>query len=163
DRYHAKQGRSTARVVFHAPGGSLSVYPKRHFRLPWHNRLASLVDPDGAHSPAAVEWQHLERVRALGLAVPAVVAAGGRIGRGGRLGCFATTAGRAGPLPLHGAPPAWRDRLDPRTFAAWKRRAIAGLAMIAATLHRASLFHKDLYLCHFFAQAPGRECAETPA
>ena len=45
DRLHAKQGRSTARVVFHGPSGPVSVYLKRHFRLPWPARLAALVEP----------------------------------------------------------------------------------------------------------------------
>ena len=35
-------------------------------------------------------------------------------------------------------------------FATLKRRLIAEMARIAATLHAARLFHKDLYLCHFF-------------
>ncbi len=41
-------------------------------------------------------------------------------------------------------------RLDPAEFAALKRRMIREMARIAATLHAARLFHKDLYLCHFF-------------
>ncbi len=47
DRYHAKQGRSTARVVFHSAAGPLPVYLKRHYRLPWRARLATLIDPRG--------------------------------------------------------------------------------------------------------------------
>jgi heptose I phosphotransferase len=35
-------------------------------------------------------------------------------------------------------------------FLAWKRALIAEMAAITATLHRERLFHKDLYLCHFF-------------
>ena len=97
DRLHAKQGRSTARVVFHpaaaaadrasgtaqcagASAGPVAVYLKRHFRLPWLARLAALFDPAGRHSPAAAEWVHLERARALGVPVPEVVATGERIG-----------------------------------------------------------------------------------
>ena len=80
DRFHAKQGRSTARVVFHAAAGPLPVYLKRHYRLPWRARLAALIDPAGRHTPGAAEWAHLERARALGIAVPEVVAAGERIG-----------------------------------------------------------------------------------
>ena len=97
DRLHAKQGRSTARVVFHpaaaaadrasgtaqcagASAGPVAVYLKRHFRLPWLARLAALFDPAGRHSPAAAEWAHLERARALGVPVPEVVATGERIG-----------------------------------------------------------------------------------
>ena len=84
DRLHAKQGRSTARVVFHPaadkPERSVAVYLKRHYRLPWLSGIAALFDPAGRHSPGAAEWAHLERARALGVPVPDVVATGERIG-----------------------------------------------------------------------------------
>src|SRR5262249_41938773 len=110
----------------------------------------ALVDPAGAHSPGAAEWRHLERVRALGIAVPEVVATGERIGPWGGLQSFLMIAELAGSQPLHEAIPQRAQRLDPRTFSAWKRRLITALAEIAATLHGACLFHKDFYLCHFF-------------
>jgi heptose I phosphotransferase len=150
DRLHEKQGRSTARVVFHSAEGPLSVYLKRHYELPWRSRLAALVDPRGRHSPAAAEWAHLERVRALGIAVPEVVAAGERIGPWGALESFLMVAELTGSLPLHEAVPALADSLDPAAFAVVKRRLVAAMGEIVATLHRARVFHKDLYLCHFY-------------
>ena len=36
------------------------------------------------------------------------------------------------------------------TFETLKRRLIVEMATITATLHAARVFHKDLYLCHFF-------------
>jgi heptose I phosphotransferase len=152
DRYHAKQGRSTARVVFSSPAGPLPVYLKRHYRLPWRSRLAALVDPAGAHSPGAAEWRHLERVRTLGIAVPEVVAAGERIGPWGRLQSYLMIADLTGCQPLHEAIPALAATLDRRAFATWKRALITALARITATLHHARLFHRDLYLCHFFLE-----------
>jgi heptose I phosphotransferase len=162
DRYHAKQGRSTARVVFPGPGGPLAVYLKRHYRLPWRSRLAALVDPAGAHSPGAAEWRHLERVRTLGIAVPEVVAAGERIGPWGRLQGFLMIADLTGCAPLHEAIPALAAEIDRRTLAAWKRSLIAALARITATLHQAGLFHKDLYLCHFFLDRTASAGAAVP-
>jgi heptose I phosphotransferase len=152
DRHHAKQGRSTARFVFHEgePAGGLSVYLKRHYRLPWGVRLAALLNPGGAHTPGAAEWRHLRRVRALGIAVPEVVAAGERVGPWAALQGFLMLAELTGSRPLHEAIPELARRLDPRAFAAWKRRLAGALAEIAATLHRADLYHKDFYLCHFF-------------
>jgi heptose I phosphotransferase len=155
DRFHAKQGRSTARVLFHEHEAAptrppLSVYLKRHYRLPWPSRLAALVHPGGGYSPGAAEWRHLERVRRLGIAVPETVAAGERIGPWGGLQSYLMIADLVGCQPLHEAIPLLRQRLNPQVFAAWKRRVIAALAEIAARLHRARLFHKDLYLCHFF-------------
>lgn len=81
DRLHAKQGRSTARVVFHperhrgwdVPEAStrpLSVYLKRHYRLPWPIRVAAMFDPARGYSPAAAEWAHLEQARRSGWRCP---------------------------------------------------------------------------------------------
>jgi heptose I phosphotransferase len=198
DRLHVKQGRSTARVVFHTADGPLSVYLKRHYRLPWPARLAALVDPRGKHSPGAAEWAHLERVRRLGIRVPEAVAAGERVGPWGALQSFLMVAELTGALPLNEAlpglssgegkwlrnsheqpssnepipslsgregkwlrnsheQPSWNESLpglsgcqDRAAFLAWKRGLIAEMAAITATLHRERLFHKDLYLCHFF-------------
>jgi heptose I phosphotransferase len=126
------------------------VYLKRHYRLPWPARLAATLDPSGRHSPAAAEWDHLERSRALGIDVPDVVAAGERIGPRAGLTSFLMVAELTGCEALNEVLPRLAARLDPTEFAAFKRRAIAEMARIAATLHAARLFHKDLYLCHFF-------------
>ena len=150
DRYHAKQGRSTARLVFHGPGGPVPVYLKRHDRLPWTARVAALFHPSGRHTPGAAEFAHLTRARALGLDVPAVVAAGERIGPWGRLQSFLMVAELTGFLPLNEAIPALAERLDRPAFELLKRGLARETAGIAATLHRARVFHKDLYLCHFF-------------
>lgn len=164
DRLHAKQGRSTARVVFHGPGGPVPVYLKRHFRLPWPARLAALVDPHGAHTPASAEFVQLMRLREKGYSVPAVVAAGERIGPWGRLHSFLMVAELTGSLPLHEAIPELAGRLDPPAFERWKRGLAREMAENAARLHGACLFHKDYYLCHLYLDMsrydqPGRRLA----
>jgi heptose I phosphotransferase len=153
DRLHTKQGRSTARVILHHAGRPLAVYLKRHFRLPWHARMAALFNPAGGHSPAAAEMAHLERVRALGINVPEVVAAGERIGPRARLQSFLMIAELTGCHALNEILPGLAERFDSTGFAALKGRIIAEMARITATLHRARVFHKDLYLCHFFLGA----------
>jgi heptose I phosphotransferase len=147
DRLHVKQGRSTSRVRFEP---ALSVYLKRHYRLPWPARLAATLDPSGRHSPAAAEWEHLERGRALGIDVPEVVAAGERIGPRAGLTSFLMVEELCGCEAVNEVLPRLAARLEPAEFAALKRRIIAEMARIEATLHAARLFHKDLYLCHFF-------------
>jgi heptose I phosphotransferase len=159
DQHHAKQGRSTARVRFDTEQGPLSVYLKRHYRLPWPARLAALLNPSGRHSPASAEWAHLERARALGIAVPEVVAAGERIGPWGALQSFLMVAELVGCAPLHEALPALAGALDPVTFASFKRGLVEEMAEITAKLHAANAFHKDLYLCHFFLDmSPTASC-----
>jgi heptose I phosphotransferase len=156
DRYHAKQGRSTARVRFDSPWGELSVYLKRHERLPWSARLRALVDPGGKHSPAAAEWAHLEKARALGVAVPDAVAVGERIGPWGRLSSFLMVAELTGAVELNEVLPTLATTLPAPEFAAWKRSVVAEMAAMVARLHRSHVFHKDLYLCHFFLDTSPR-------
>ncbi len=124
DRLHSKQGRSTARVIFHHPAavdravaigdragvssGTVAVYLKRHFRLPLLYRLAALFDPAGRHSPAAAEWAHLERARALGVPVPEVVATGERIGPWACLQSYLMVAELTGSQELNIALPTLR-------------------------------------------------------
>ena len=167
DRLHAKQGRSTARVVFHpapersdrasgtvsadeTPARPVAVYLKRHFRLPWNARVAALLDPAGRHSPGAAEWAHLRRARELGVPVPEVVATGERIGPWGSLQSYLMVAELTGFQELNLALPELESELDPRSFASLKRGLVIEMARITATLHRSRIFHKDLYLCHFY-------------
>src|SRR5262249_7062854 len=77
DHLHAKQGRSTGRWVMPpGPGGRrLSVYLKRHYRLPWWQGLLATLWPRGGWSPAVGEWRHLQWARRQGVPVPPVVAA----------------------------------------------------------------------------------------
>lgn len=150
DRFHAKQGRSTARYVFHTQSGPLPVYLKRHYRLPWGARVGALLRPEGHHSPASAEWAHLERVKAMGVAVPEPVAAGETIGPWGELRSYLIVAELTGCEPLHEAIPALANSLDKRAFEGFKRALVARMADITATLHQSYAFHKDLYLCHFY-------------
>ncbi len=157
DRLHAKQGRSTARVVFHGPDGALAVYLKRHFQLPWPSRLLALVNPKGRHTPGAAEFAHLQHARTLGLAVPEVVAAGERIGPWGRLQSYLMVAELTGWEELNTVLPKLARTLAPDEFETLKRGLAGEMAAIAATLHKARVFHKDLYLCHYFLDLARRD------
>ena len=82
--------------------------------------------------------------------MPEVVAAGERIGPWGELQSFLMVAELTGCLPLHEAIPLLAARLDRDSFGRLKRELIGEMAEITARLHRARVFHKDLYLCHFY-------------
>jgi len=153
DRFHAKQGRSTGRLVLAAHGRELIVYLKRHYQLPrWRGFLAALW-PDGGWSPAAEEWRHLEWAREQGLAVPGAVAAAEYLEPWGRLRSFLAVEELTGMVPLNEAIPAARDRLHADGFRLWKCALARELARLARALHDRRWFHKDLYLCHFFIPA----------
>lgn len=154
DRLHAKQGRSTARVRFDSPWGPLSVYLKRHYRLPLLARLAALVHPSGGHTPGASELRHLDVARSLGVPVPDAVAAGERIGPWGTLQSFLMVAELAGARELNEVLPQLQRSMNPEVFSRLKRELIVEIADIAARLHGANAFHKDFYLCHFFLATP---------
>jgi heptose I phosphotransferase len=160
DRFHAKQGRSTGRWVLERDGRRLSIYLKRHYRLPWWRGLLAAVWPGSGWSPALEEWHHLAWARAEGLPVPGAVAAGEYIGPWGRLQSFLAVEELAGMLPLHEAVPLAARTLDAGTFRRWKRGLVAEMARLTRALHDRRRFHKDLYLCHFYI--PAEDTARVP-
>lgn len=155
DRFSSKQGRSTGRMILppeddKADGEPLRIYLKRHYRLPWWDRLLALLWPGGGWSPALRELHHLEKARRLGVPVPEVVAAGEFIGPGLNLQSFLAVRELTGQLALHEAIPLAAKRLTPEVFAAWKRGLIQEMARLCRLLHDRNWYHKDLYLCHFY-------------
>jgi heptose I phosphotransferase len=150
DRLHAKQGRSIARWTLQNEDRHLTVYLKRHYRLPRWRGLLATVWPDAGWSPAVQEWHHLRWANALGMPVPTAVAAGEYIGPWGRLQSFLAVEELFEMLPLHEAIPAAAARMEPTTFRAWKRTLGAEMARLTRALHARRYFHKDLYLCHFY-------------
>jgi heptose I phosphotransferase len=149
DRFSAKQGRSTGRLVLDGEGGSrLVVYLKRHHRLPWW--LGLLARAWTGCSPALREWEHLRWAQAQGVPVPRAVAAGERLGPGWRLESFLAVEELTGMLPVNEAIPFARASLSPEGFRRWKRGLAAEMARLARLLHDRRRYHKDLYLCHFY-------------
>jgi heptose I phosphotransferase len=150
DDFHAKQGRSTGRWVVQRDGGTLAVYLKRHYRLPWWRGLLAALWPGRAWSPAMQEWQHLQWARDHGFAVPAPAAVVEYVGPWGRLRSALAIEELTGMLPLHQAIPLAAAQLEEASFRRWKHALITELARLTRELHRQRHFHKDLYLCHFY-------------
>lgn len=155
DRFSAKQGRSTGRMILPPEGDAsdgepLRIYLKRHYRLPWWDRVLAMLWPGGGWSPALRELHHLEKARRLGVPVPEVVAAGEFIGPGLNLQSFLAVRELTGQLALHEAIPLAAKRMTPEAFAAWKRGLIQEMARLCRLLHDRNWYHKDLYLCHFY-------------
>lgn len=150
DRFHAKQGRSIGRWIIDRDGERLSVYLKRHYRLPWWNGLLAALWPGGGWSPALQEWRHLQWASAAGIPVPRAVAAAEYIGPWGRLQSILAVEELAGMLALHEAIPLAQERLRPGDFRRWKAGLCREMARLTRALHDRRRFHKDLYLCHFY-------------
>jgi heptose I phosphotransferase len=150
DQFHAKQGRSTGRLIVEEHGERLAVYLKRHYRLPWWQGWLAALWPKKGWSPAMQEWRHLGWARQQGLPVPARVAVAEYIGPWGKLQSFLAIEELTGMVPLHEAIPAAARLLDSVAFRRWKSSLIAELVRLTHELHRRRYFHKDFYLCHFF-------------
>ena len=148
--FHAKQGRSTGRVVFKNEGERLSVYLKRHYQLSWWRGLCATLWPHRGWSPARREAANLEWAHSLGLSVPEILAVGEVIGPWCRLQSFLAIRELSGMIGLHEAIPAAAMHLPTAKFRIWKARLIRELARMTRLLHEQKTFHKDLYLCHFY-------------
>ena len=150
DDFHAKQGRSTGRLVLKSGDRNLAVYLKRHYHLPRWRGLMMALWPGRDWSPAQQERARLAWAADQGIPVPAVVAAGDWLGPWGRLQSFLAVEELAGMLALHQAIPLAGRLLDPRTFRCWKASLAVEIARLCRLLHDRGYYHKDLYLCHFF-------------
>jgi heptose I phosphotransferase len=154
DRFHAKQGRSTGRWVLRSGEESLVVYLKRHFRLPWRERVLALLWPGAGWSPAFREWENLAWAKSRDVPVPDPIAAGEFIGPGLQLQSFLAIAELTGKTAINELLPGLQSDLPPAGFIRWKELIIAEMARHTRTLHVADRYHKDLYLCHFYAKPP---------
>jgi heptose I phosphotransferase len=152
DDFHAKQGRSTGRLVMN--DGELVVYLKRHWQLPLLNRVLACLYPQGSWTPAVEEWRNLLSAQELGIAVPEPLAVGQRIGPGLQLQSFLVIRELTGMLPLHQAIPLAWSILPSSTFNSWKQQLLCEVTAIARRLHSMNYYHKDLYLCHYYVEKP---------
>jgi hypothetical protein len=151
DRFHAKQGRSTGRLIVPTQNGErLVVYLKRHYRQSWRHRLLALLWPSRGWSPAAQEWKHLHWCQEHDIPVPEPLAMGEFIGPGFQMQSFLAIAELTAMLPLHEAIPLAEERMSAEKFEQWKRGVIVEAARLTRLLHEAKRYHKDLYLCHFY-------------
>jgi heptose I phosphotransferase len=148
DRFHAKQGRSIARW---SPSPNLTVYLKRHYQESWWRGWLSALTRRPNSSAAWQEHQRLRRAAAEGFVVPRPVAVGVGIGPNIQLRGYLAVEELYGMLPLHELIPLAQARLPATRFAEWKRGLLGELARIAKLLHDRRYFHKDFYLCHFYA------------
>ncbi|MFO0969870.1 MAG: lipopolysaccharide kinase InaA family protein [Gemmataceae bacterium] len=144
----------------HADAPRLSVYLKRRESVSWWRRLLASLLPRLAWTSGWQEARHLLWAKRQNIPVPEVVAVGEYVGPGGKMRGFLAVEELVDMLPLHEAVPLAARRLDPHTFAKWKRDLAAEMARLTRLLHDRHHFHKDLYLCHFYL--PEQDCSRLP-
>ncbi len=152
DDFHVKQGRSTGRIVLGE--GSLIIYLKRHWKLPWWRGLLARRWPHYPWSPGAQEWQRLQWAKSQGFHVPEPLAMGQIVGPGCKLQSYLAIRELTGMLALHQAIPLAHAKMPPQQFEVWKQKLLERMAAIARKLHGLQHYHKDLYLCHFYVNEP---------
>ncbi|MFO0945036.1 MAG: lipopolysaccharide kinase InaA family protein [Planctomycetota bacterium] len=149
DDFHAKQGRSTGRCSLPTPRGPRNVYVKRYYTLPWWQRRFFSLD----QFPGPLEQRNLDLAKSLGILVPEPILAGADRSRPCK--SFLVIGELEGFVPLHLYLPRRfaRETGSIDELASWngfKRRLSEKMVDICRRLHGASLYHRDLYLCHFF-------------
>jgi heptose I phosphotransferase len=126
-----------------ALAGGGAAYEKR-YRVVWPwVPLAGLVKANMPPLDAREEARNAERLLALGIEAPRPLATGARW-RFGPLSIVRETRvlfAEARGTPLDAL-------LASRPPRALRRRIAAALGRLAGAMHRASIFHRDLYLCH---------------
>ena len=148
--FHAKQGRSTCRVLLQGEGRWLGAYLKRSYQPSWWLGWLATLFPNSGWSPAWQEWRHLRWAKSQGVHVPEPLAVAEFIGPWGRLQGFLAIEELSGMVRLHTAVSLAAANMDAETFETWKRGLILELARLTRLLHDRCRFHKDLYLSHFF-------------
>ena len=144
DDYVEKQGRSTGRYRLTIGDTTLSLYVKKHMRLPWWQRRFG----SKRSFPGPAEHANLRHAAELGIRVPETVFAGADPDH--PCGSLLATRELEGYLPLHIYIPGPLARMPEPARRRRKQALIARLVDVARRLHGRRTYHLDFYLCHFF-------------
>ncbi len=142
ERFRHLEGRLTQRVLI----GNKYYFIKQHNGIGWKEIGKNWLQLRLPVVSARNEWQAIEALRNLGVAVPKIAAYGQRGWNPAKRQSFILMEELTPIISLEDLcktwltqPPAW----------ALKQNLITEVARIARTLHQNGINHRDFYICHF--------------
>lgn len=138
---HVK-GRLTQRVQL----GEKTYFIKQHTGVGWKEILKNLIQFKLPVLSAKNEWCAIEKLQAIGVAVPNVIAYGSRGKNPAKQQSFVLMQDLTPTISLEHLCADWKK--TPPAFA-FKRKLIAEVARIARLVHQCGMNHRDFYICHF--------------
>jgi heptose I phosphotransferase len=149
EQFRNQEGRLTQRIIL----GGKPYFIKQYSGVGWKEILKNLFQLRWPILGAKHEKLALEKLKALGIAVPSVIAFGEKGLNPARLQSFVLTEALAPVISLEELCESWPT--TPPTFSL-KQSLLKEVAHIARTLHQNGMNHRDFYLCHFLLDlSPG--------
>jgi hypothetical protein len=140
--YRQLEGRCTQRIII----GDQSYFLKQHFGVGWKEIIKNLLQLRLPVVSAKNEWQAIQQLQALNVDVPYMVGYGCRGLNPAKRHSFLLTEELTHTVSLEDFCRDWKTQ--PPTFAL-KQKLLKQVAIIARTLHKNGINHRDLYICHF--------------
>jgi len=135
-------GRRTLRVRL----GGTAMFLKRHSGVGWLEIGKNLLSGRLPVLGAGNEFRAARALLAAGVSVPEPLGYGERGDNPARRESFILSTAIEPSISLEDLAKAWRDN---RPAAVERWRLLAEVAQLVATMHKAGINHRDLYICHF--------------
>lgn len=126
-------------------------FVKLHWGVGWREIFKNLLSLKRPVLGARNEWQAIQRLTALGVETMDLVAYGEQGANPATRRSFVATRELTDTISLEDYCSDWASR-PPQP--ALKRALIDRVADMTATMHRAGMNHRDLYICHFLLRQP---------
>lgn len=147
DVYRQLEGRTTQRVVL----SGAAYFLKCHLGVGWKEVFKNLLQLKLPVCGAKNEWQALERLAQLNIAVPDVVGYAEKGFNPARKHSFVLTKELTNFQSLEDHCKTWQQ--SPPHFT-YKQDLLKKIALITRKMHISGINHRDLYICHFVLADP---------
>ncbi len=135
-------GRKTMRIEI----GGQNYFIKQHFGVGWGEVFKNLLSLKLPILGAMTEVRAIQKLTEIGITTTPLVAYGQRGCNPASMRSFVMTEDLGEIISLEDLCADWKKNPPD---AAFKRKLIIAIALLAAKLHAAGLCHRDFYLCHF--------------